>query len=95
MRETTYESADGRKWVVLLPLEAPESQASMGAIVGPPDLSPLGLPDEVAVRLHNELFNRKLITVNDLRHRMPELTAALQLAFRADAQALHALYASD
>ena len=75
-----------------MPDGLPDSDANMGLPIGPPDLAPLGFPEEVEVRLHNQLFARRLLTAPDvLRHRK-EVFAALQAAFRVDTDRIVALY---
>jgi len=69
-----------------------ETDVSLGIILGPPDVCALGLPDEVAVRLHNELFNRGLITSKDIKGRAQEVFAAIQAAYRVDTAAVLSLY---
>lgn len=89
--DTTYKDDEGRWWKVRIPSGA-QDQAAMGIPVGPPDLSTLGLPEEVSVRLHNQLFHRGLFTRADLRGRGQEVFAAVQAAFKVDASAVTALY---
>lgn len=93
MREATYTDSCGRKWLVLLPDGAPDSDARMGVPVGPPPLEALGLPEEIEVRLHNQLFDRGLIRRRDLRRRMQDVVGALQAALRVSANRIAALYA--
>ena len=89
--DRTYEDESGRWWKVRVP-EGATTPVSMGIPVGPPDISELNLPDDVGVRLHNQLFNRGLFTRDDLRGRGREVQAALQAAYRVDAVAVTALY---
>ncbi len=86
-----YEDNEGRWWRVRVPLGS-EGQAAMGIPVGPPDLSSLGLPDEVSIRLHNQLFHRGLFTRANLRGRGQEIFAAVQAAYKVDSAAVTALY---
>jgi len=86
-----YEDEAGLWWVVMVP-EGREQAAHMGIPVGPPDLSTLELPPEVAARLHNELFRRGLLTKRDLRGRGMEVFAALQAAYKVDTTAVTTLY---
>jgi hypothetical protein len=60
--------------------------------LGPPDVSGLGLPEAILIKLHNELFNRSLITWLDVRQRPQEVQAALQAALKIDAGAIMGLY---
>jgi hypothetical protein len=87
-----YATPDGRKYKSELPLEAPLSHASRGVRWGPPDLSPLGLPPQIAVRLHNELFARNLFTYRDVRANMNEVVSAVMHTFAVDAQMIASIY---
>lgn len=87
-----FTDASGRLWAVLLPEDAPDADAPKGFIVGPPDLSELDLPRSTMVRLHNELFHRRLLTAEDARLRRPEFVAALSSAFKVDAGRVADLY---
>lgn len=93
MRSVKFEDSRGRWSVRELPDDAPEEHASYGIVVGPPDLSPLNLPEEVETRLNNELFHRGIITVADVNGRRRELRTAIEAALRLDVETLHALYA--
>ncbi len=84
-----WEDEDGLWWLVMVP---PGQDGAMGIPVGPPDLSELHLPADVAARLHNQLFHRGLITKRDLRGRTQEVFAALQAAYRVDVVAVTGLY---
>ena len=91
MREIDYES-DGKWYRVRLPDNAPDSDATYGIVVGPPDVSTLGLPADVAVRLHNQLFSRHIFTLKEATSRSNELFAAWQAALRVNVQQLFNLY---
>lgn len=91
MVKVKHVSADGRFWAVLVP-EGHEDEAAYGVQLGPPDLSSLGLPEAQAVRLHNELYNRGILSERDARRRTAEVAAALAAALRVDVQAIMALY---
>ena len=78
-----YQDEAGRMWAVLMP-NNDNSHPSMGIPIGPPDLSSLGLPEETAVRLHNQLFYRSILTKQDMKRKHKELFAALQAAYRVD-----------
>lgn len=82
----------GRWYKVVVPDDAPEELYAYGIIVGPPDLSSLGLPPSIEMRLHNELFVRGLISKRDVRSRMPDIISALQAALKVDAQLIAGLY---
>ena len=91
MVRSSYQDDEGRWWAVLVP-PGHEGEASMGIPIGPPDLESLGLPEAVEVRLHNQLFNRGLLTARDLKGRGQEVFAALQAAYRVDQASVTALY---
>ncbi len=85
-----YEDPDGYMWRVRVPAGAED--LSMGIVIGPPDLTTLGLPPATQRALHNQLWSRGLLTPSDLRGRMMEVHAALRSAYKADAHAVTALY---
>jgi len=93
-RRVTYTDDAGRRWVVMLPEGKPDSDASMGIPVGPPSLEPLGLPEEIEVRLHNALVDRGLLTERDAKMRRSHLLGALQAALKVDIVRVAALYAA-
>jgi hypothetical protein len=64
----------------------------MGIPVGPPNLSELGLPENIERALSIELFNRGLITRDDVRRRPQEVLAALQAALKINATKIMNLY---
>lgn len=92
MRRVTHTDGSGRKTLVEVPNDAPESHYAYGVRVGPPSLENLGLPREQEVRLHNQLFDRGLLSVRDIRHRSQEIFAALQAALRIDVTTIENLY---
>lgn len=69
---------------VSVPDDEPEENYSRGLIIGPPDISRLGLPEEIEARLHHELFVRQVITRKDALKKRNEIYAALQAAFSLD-----------
>lgn len=82
----------GKKYRVQVPDDAPQETWQYGIVLGPPDLSSLGLPPSIELRLHNELHIRGLISKQDLVRRMPDVTAALCTALTVDAQRIAELY---
>jgi hypothetical protein len=93
MHETTYTDEWGRKFAVLV--EEGEDPA-YGMIVGPLPLDGLvenGMSHDTMIRLHNELFIRKLLTYEDVRRRPQDVHAALQAALHVDVQTIQGLYA--
>jgi hypothetical protein len=81
-----FEDVAGRKTARQVPDGAPHETWRFGNIIGPPDLTPLGLPEEVLTRLNNELFARGIIRAGDARRNRAEIHAALQAALRVDAE---------
>jgi hypothetical protein len=92
MKQVKYTDLIGRVFLVELPDNAPEEHAEMGAIVGPPDLSGLGLPLEMEVRLNNSLYARGLFTSRDIRRKRGELLAVWQSVLQTDVVKLANLY---
>lgn len=91
MRKVIHE-VDGRKYIVLLPEGA--DNPDLGIPYGPPPfVDDLELPEPFATRLHNQMFNRSLFSLNDLRQRPREVQAALQAVFRMDAATILDAYA--
>ncbi len=91
MVRANYQDEEGRMWATMVPL-GHEEEASMGIPIGPPDLSPLGLPPVQEIRLHNQLFNRGLLTPKDLRGRGKDVFAAIQAALQVDVATVTGLY---
>jgi len=91
----TDTSANGRRSALSVPDDAPQATWPGGVLVGPPDLSGLGLPEEVTTRLHNELFHRGLLRRADVRFRRADVVAALQAALKVDAQLIIDIYEAE
>lgn len=83
---------EGRKYKVQVPDGAPEHTWQYGIVIGPPDMTSLGLPASTTTRLHNELFNRGLISQRDVRKKSNEVFGALQAAFSVDTSRIIELY---
>ncbi len=92
MRQSFYSDEKGRNWATLLPDGVPDSEAAMGLLLGPPSMEPLGLPEEIEIRLHNQLFYRRLFTFEDVRRRRADVASALQSTLKVDAQAIVDIY---
>lgn len=92
MREVLYTDFEGRMWKRMLPDGVPDEDAAVGVPAGPPPLMSLGLPLEIEVRLHNELYHRGLLTAADLHGRRVEIRAAIMAALRLDVEAVSAIY---
>lgn len=83
MREVEWNDR-GFLYRVLIPDDAPDSNAQYGIVIGPPDLDKLDLPRDIHMRLHNELYNRRILTKTQARRFTPEVSAAVQAALRMD-----------
>lgn len=94
MRQVTYTSSDGRKYEVLIPENAPDTDASKGIVIGPPVLQ-LDLPDTLSVELHNQLHARGLLTLDDVRHHRQEVYNALMRVLALDVDIIMAQYQLD
>lgn len=77
-----HQDDTGRIWTMLVPEH--ETNAALGISLGPPDTTELGLPEDIAVRLHNQLNQRRVFTFADGKHRINEIEAALKAALRVD-----------
>jgi hypothetical protein len=86
--------SQGRKWLRQVPV-GHEDEAQFGIELGPPDISGLGLSESISIKLHNELFNRNLITWDDVKQRPGEVQAALQAALKVDAGMIMGLYKNE
>lgn len=92
LRHVEYVDPDGRLWLRGLPPAAQDSEAVRGVPIGPPSMASLGLPKDVEIRLHNQLYMRGIITANDARARVNEIPPAIAAALRVDAQAVLAIF---
>lgn len=95
MNKQVRAKIDGKEYVVLVPQDATEAQYERGLIVGPPDLSSLGLPSELELRLHNELLNRGLITAKDARRHSDAVMGAWQAALKVSVTDLLNLFSKE
>jgi hypothetical protein len=92
MKQVEYER-NGRKYLVQLPDEAPDSEAELGIPIGPPDIDALlPLPEPFATRLHNELYRRGIFSLTDTIKRQNEVRAALLAACNLDVQTIQAKF---
>lgn len=89
MKQVETEIA-GRKYMVSVPDD--EEDYTRGLIIGPPDLSTLDLPEEVEIRLNNELFVRGLISRKDVFKRRNEVFAAWQSALSVNVDQILRMY---
>ena len=92
MNQSSYVDEEGRYHAVLLPNGTGEDDAARGLPLGPPSLESLGLPQDIEVRLHNELFARRLFTGKDVRKRRIDVFGALQAALKVDIEKVVQIY---
>ena len=92
MKETTYTDLRGRRWLVKLPEDMPESDANMGIPIGPPSLAELNLPEEIEIALHNQLYSRKIFTAMDVRRKRQDVAAAIAGALKLGTEQILELY---
>lgn len=93
LKKVIYKDQEGRHKVVLLPEEESEENAAIGVPVGPPDLSELGLPSDMEIRLNNELFYRGILTPQDALKKRAEVSAAIQSVLKLDTERIVVIYA--
>lgn len=92
LREASYVDEEGRHHAVLLPDGVSDEDAAKGLPLGPPNLASLDLTDEQEVRLHNQLFSRRLFTAQDVRARRVDVVAALMATLKIDAERVVQVY---
>jgi hypothetical protein len=69
-----------------------ENDVAMGIVIGPPDTRIIGLSESTDITLHNELFNRGLLTWQDVKVRPQEIQSALQSVLKIDSNKIMGLY---
>lgn len=80
---THFTDEQGFKWIVMIPPDESD-HPERGIIVGPPSFDDVGLPPDLQRILHNQLFDRGIITKADLKNRNRDVFAALQATYRVD-----------
>lgn len=95
LKRVSYTEDSGKKVMVLLPQEAPEEEAQKGILIGPPEIESLGLSEEATVRLHNELFERGILTPKDALRGRDQIMYALQATFKVDVDRIVELYVGE
>lgn len=98
MKEVEFKDIDGRLYRRLIPDDT--SPFDLGAIDRGLDLGPpynatrklVGVPEEVAVRLHNNLYWRGLYTVGDVKNRRSDVVSALMATLAVDADRIVQTY---
>lgn len=91
MMQVVYVDSLGRKSLVAVP-QGGESHPERGIVLGPPDLSELGMTEEQTTALHNELFSRGILTYRDARRRRDEIMSSLMTALRVSAEQIMVSY---
>jgi len=93
MKQVEYTDERGRKYLVTLPDNVPDSEADKGVLIGPPDVADaLGLHEPLATRIHNELFTNKLWNVHIVRKQPKLLFGILQRVLKIDVHRLMSAY---
>ena len=96
MKKVTYIDDRGRKYLVKLADDVPDSEAHRGIPIGPPDIAEvLDLPEPFATRLHNILFDRQLWSIKEVNKQRNCLVGVLQAALKIDIHTLHNAYNSN
>ena len=62
-----YTDDDGYAYLVRVPDGAKPYQYSKGIVLGPPDISQIGLPEEDEKRLRSELVEAQLVSAQTIR----------------------------
>lgn len=90
LREVTYRDQDGRLWARKIPHGAPDSEAEYGIPIGPLPLDAISLPApaDFLVQLHNQLFHRRIFSLEDLRRRRGDVASAIAAALRLDVETI-------
>jgi hypothetical protein len=73
MKTVSYTDGDGYSWLVLVPDDATREDYDRGIVVGPPDLSELGLEEELLKKLYKRLVDALIIDAPTLLPKRPEL----------------------
>lgn len=84
MKRGSYTDSKGRKFATWLPEDAADVDADMGIPLGPPNLEQLGLPEELEIRLHNQLFARGIFTHAQAEANKLNVQAAMQAVLKLD-----------
>lgn len=91
MRKVTYTDSLGRKFLTLIPNDAPDEHAVYGILVGPPELD-IELPVKLQVQLHNELYAREIFTLKDVKRRREDVMSAVRNVLRLDCEVIARCY---
>lgn len=78
-KRVVYTDNDGLKWVYLVMESTEEAEwNTTGILIGPPDLSDLGLTKLKRKALQNELVSRGWLQAPDLKHKSNELAQLIK-----------------
>lgn len=91
-KQVDWTDERGMKHRVTLPSRANNDSAPRGILVGPPDLSTLRLPEDIEVKLSNELASRGLFQYSDISRHRDQAQAAILASIRLDVDLLMAAY---
>lgn len=94
MERLEFKDEDGRKFLVEVP-DGQQDMAESGIVIGPPDLRELEImtdPVRFEIELHNQLYERRLFTLADVRRRPEGIGAALQQILKVDVLRIRHLY---
>lgn len=88
MKKVTYTDPKGRKYLRLVENNQEEEMYQYGINIGPPEdiVDGLGFPDDLATELHNQLFQRQLWSIKEVRKNPRAIFAALQAVFGVNQQ---------
>lgn len=98
MPAVKYTDDNGFAWMVLVSDDTPEKEYDQGAVLGPPDLKPLGLPVRTLKQLHNKLVDKGLYTAPQLvgkRAILKQILTELRLDPKQYFRPLLSLYQND
>lgn len=93
MKLVDYTDESGFKFKMQVPDDAAEDTYKFGTPYGPPDISELGLPPQLQLRLHNQLFDRDLFTLKDVQRQRVNVMGAWQAALTTDVESIVQIYA--
>jgi hypothetical protein len=88
MKKVEYIDHKGRKYLRLVDNDESEEMFQYGINVGPPEdiTDGLGMTDELATELHNQLYQRGLWSIKEINQNPKFVFAALQATFRINQQ---------
>ena len=88
MKKVEYLDAKGRKYLRLVDSGESEEMYQYGINIGPPEdiTEGLGLSEQLATRLHNQLYQRGLWTMKEVNQNPRAIFAALQATFGINQQ---------